>query len=59
MIIYLSKPRREHEQQATGGILHVLRDKWQWLAFGNTLVDGVWEAIWAELHTTLRERMGR
>jgi putative transposase len=21
--------------------------------------DGVWEAIWAELHLTLRERMGR
>ena len=21
--------------------------------------DGVWEAIWAELHTTLRERLGR
>ena len=21
--------------------------------------DGVWEAIWAELHTALRERMGR
>jgi hypothetical protein len=41
------------------GVLHVLRDKWQWLAFGNTLVDGVWEPIWAELHMTLRERMGR
>jgi hypothetical protein len=23
------------------------------------LRDGVWEAIWAELHMTLRERMGR
>ena len=27
--------------------------------FRNFQRDGVWEAIWAELHMALRERMGR
>ena len=68
------RPRKTDMRAAVNAILYLLRTgcPWRYLPresfpprstvyniFRKFQCDGVWEAIWAELHMALRERMGR
>jgi putative transposase len=68
------RPRKTNMRAATNAILYFLRTgcPWRYLPRGSfpprsTVYNifrksqrkGTWEAIWAELHIALRERMGR
>lgn len=68
------RPRKTDMRAAMNAILYLLRTgcPWRYLPrdtfpprstvyniFRKFQRDGVWEAIWAELHMALRERMGR
>src|ERR1700728_2880351 len=68
------RPRRTDMRAAMNAILYLLRTgcPWRYLPgdgfpprstvyniFRKFQCDGVWEAIWAELHAALRERLGR
>jgi len=68
------RPRETNMRAALNAILYLLRTgcPWRYLPrdsfpprstvyniFRKFQRDGVWEAIWAELHMVLRERMGR
>lgn len=68
------RPRKTDMRSAMNAILYLLRTgcPWRYLPKGDfpprsTVYnifrkfqrEGVWEAIWAELHVALRERMGR
>ena len=68
------RPRKTDMRAAMNAILYLLRTgcPWRYLPrdsfpprstvyniFRQFQRDGVWEAIWAELHMALRERMGR
>src|SRR5215469_2255542 len=68
------RPRKTDMRAAINAILYLLRTgcPWRYLPrdsfpprstvyniFRKFQRDGVWEAIWAELHMALRERMGR
>ena len=68
------RPRKTDMRAATNAILYLLRTgcPWRYLPrdsfpprstvyniFRKFQRDGVWEAIWAELHMALRDRMGR
>jgi transposase len=68
------RPRKTDMRAAMNAIFYLLRTGWpqRYLAprqfsapldrlhiFRKFQRDGVWEAIWAELHMALRERMGR
>jgi transposase len=68
------RPRKTDMRAAVNAILYMLRTgcPWRYLPresfpprstvyniFRKFQCDGVWEAIWAELHMALRERMGR
>jgi putative transposase len=68
------RPRRTDMRAAMNAILYLLRTgcPWRYLPrdgfpprstvyniFRKFQREGVWEAIWAELHMALRERMGR
>ena len=68
------RPRKTNMRAAMKAILYLLRTgcPWRYLPrdsfpprstvyniFRKFQRDGVWEAIWAELHMALRERMGR
>ena len=68
------RPRKTDMRAAINAILYLLRTScpWRYLPhdsfpprstvyniFRKFQRDGVWEAIWAELHMALRERMGR
>src|SRR5512134_1371908 len=68
------RPRKTDMLAAMNAILYLLRtgSPWRYLPrdgfpprstvyniFRKFQRDGVWEAIWAELHTALRERLGR
>src|SRR4051795_3617661 len=68
------RPRKTDMRTAMNAILYLLRTgcPWRYLPrdsfpprstvyniFRKFQRDGVWEAIWAELHLALRERMGR
>jgi len=68
------RPRKTDMRAAMNAILYLLRIgcPWRYLPrdsfpprstvyniFRKFQRDGVWEAIWAELHMALRERMGR
>ena len=68
------RPRKTDMRAAMNGIFYLLRTgcPWRYLPrdsfpprstvyniFRKFQRDGVWEAIWAELHMALRERMGR
>src|SRR5690242_16734712 len=68
------RPHKTDMRAAMNAILYLLRTgcPWRYLPresfpprstvyniFRKFQRDGVWEAIWAELHMTLRERMGR
>jgi transposase len=68
------RPRKTDMRQAINAILYLLRTgcPWRYLPrdgfpprstvyniFRQFQRDGVWEAIWAELHMALRERQGR
>ena len=65
---------RPDMRAAMNAIFYLLRTGWPWRylprdsfpprstvynIFRKFQRDGVWEAIWAELHMALRERMGR
>jgi len=49
------RPRKTDMRAAMNAILYLLRTGCPW----RFQRDGVWEAIWVELHMALRERMGR
>lgn len=68
------RPRKTDMRAAMDAILYLLRTgcPWRYLPrdgfrsrstvyniFRKFQRDGVWEAIWAELHASLRERLGR
>jgi putative transposase len=68
------RPRKTDMRAAMNAIFYLLRTGWPWRylprdsfpprstvynIFRKFQRDGVWEAIWAELHMALRERMGR
>lgn len=68
------RPRKTDMRAAMNAIFYLLRTgcPWRYLPrdglpprstvyniFRKFQRDGVWEAIWAELHTALRERLGR
>jgi putative transposase len=68
------RPRKTDMRAAMNAILYLLRtgSPWRYLPrdafpprstvyniFRKFQRDGVWEAIWAELHMALRERLGR
>ena len=68
------RPRKPDMRAAINAILYLLRTgcRWRYLPrdsfpprstvyniFRKFQREGVWEAIWAELHTALRERTGR
>jgi putative transposase len=68
------RPRKTDMRAAMNAILYLLRTgcPWRYLPrdsfpprstvyniFRKLQRDGIWEAIWAELHTALRERIGR
>jgi transposase len=68
------RPRKPDMRAAINAILYLLRTgcRWRYLPrdsfpprstvyniFHKFQREGVWEAIWAELHTALRERTGR
>ena len=68
------RPRKTDMRSAMNTILYLLRTGCPWLylprdgfpprstvygIFRKFQREGTWEAIWAELHTALRERMGR
>src|SRR5580698_7186076 len=68
------RPRKTDMRAAMNAILYLLRTScpWRYLQcdgfpprstvyniFRKFQRDGVWEAIWAELHAALRERLGR
>jgi transposase len=68
------RPRKTDMRSAMNAILYLLRTgcPWRYLPrdgfpprstvyniFRKFQRDGTWEAIWAELHVTLRERLGR
>ena len=68
------RPRKTEMRSAMNAILYLLRTgcPWRYLPrdgfpprstvyniFRKFQRDGVWEAIWAELHVALRERLGR
>ena len=68
------RPRKTEMRAAMNTILYLLRTgcPWRYLPrdsfpprstvyniFRKLQRDGVWEAIWAELHMALRERLGR
>jgi transposase len=68
------RPRKTDMRAAMNAILYLLRTgcPWRYLPrdsfpprstvyniFRKFQRDGIWEAIWAELHMALRERMGR
>ena len=68
------RPRKTDMRAAMNAILYLLRTgcSWRYLPrdsfpprstvyniFRKFQRDGIWEAIWAELHMALRERMGR
>ena len=68
------RPRKTDMRTAMNAIFYLLRTGWPWRylppdsfpprstvynIFRKFQRDGVWEAIWAELHMALRERMGR
>ena len=68
------RPRKTDMRSAMNAIFYLLRTgcPWRYLPrdglpprstvyniFRKFQRDGVWEAIWAELHTALRERLGR
>jgi len=68
------RPRKTDMRAAMNAILYLLRTFYPWRylphdsfpprstvynIFRKFQRDGVWEAIWAELHMALRERMGR
>jgi putative transposase len=68
------RPRKTEMRQAMNAIFYLLRTgcPWRYLPrdgfpprstvyniFRKFQRDGVWEAIWAELHMALRERQGR
>src|SRR3954451_7148473 len=68
------RPRKTDMRAAMNAILYLLRTgcPWRYLprdgfpprstvynTFRNFQREGVWEAIWAELHAALRERLGR
>jgi putative transposase len=68
------RPRKTDKRAAMNAIFYLLRTgcPWRYLRrdsfparstvyniFPKFQRDGVWEAIWAELHLALRERMGR
>jgi len=68
------RPRKTEMRTAMNAILYLLRTgcPWRYLPregfpprstvyniFRKFQRDGVWEAIWAELHVALRERLGR
>jgi transposase len=68
------RPRKTDMRTAMNAILYLLRTgcPWRYLPrdgfpprstvyniFRKFQHDGVWEAIWAELHAALRERLGR
>ena len=67
------RPRKTDMRAAMNAIFYLLRTGWPWRylprdsfpprstvnnIFRKFQRDGVWEAIWAELHMALRERMG-
>jgi putative transposase len=68
------RPRKTDMRAAMNATLYLLRTGCPWRClprdsfpprstvyniFGEFHRDGVWEVIWAELHMTLRERLGR
>jgi len=68
------RPRKTDMRAAMNAVFYLLRTgcPWRYLPrdgfpprstvyniFRKFQRDGVWEAIWAELHTALRERLGR
>jgi transposase len=68
------RPRKTDMRQAMNALLYLLRTgcPWRYLPrdgfpprstvyniFRKFQQEGVWEAIWAELHMALRERLGR